>query len=366
MEKKKLLFIIWSYSYGGGAERILSNLMNALDPEKYEIDLLEYRHNNVHFEKTNDSIHVLPCLIDETKDSRLKSFFIEKMVFHCPSILRKIYIKKKYDYEIAFNYMIPTFLLTQVGKTISWTHSTMEDLKKSPDHLKLQKKYFAHQQNIVVISEKAEESFQTLFPEYKDKVVLIRNGFLFDEIFEKSQKSISEKKKRFTIVHTSRLAEQKNPMRLLHIAKLLKEAGREFDFYIIGNGDYFDAMQQYIKEHDLTDFVHMLGYLENPYPYMKMSDVFLLSSFSEGFPTVFVEAMSLGVPVVTTVVGGSKELIDGGKNGFEYESDEEALQALFTLMDDEKFRKKLSKNAKMFVQQYTMENQVKAFEKLLK
>ncbi len=366
MEKKKLLFIIWSYSYGGGAERILSNLMNALDPEKYEIDLLEYRHSDVHFEKTNDSIHVLPCLIDETKDSRLKSFLFEKMVFHCPIILRKIYIKKKYDYEIAFNYMIPTFLLTQKGKTISWTHGTMDDLKENPRLHKRQRKYFAHQQNIVVISERAQESILKLFPEYQKKIVMIRNGFLFDEIMEKANEPIPFQKKRFTIVHTSRLAEQKNPMRLLHIAKLLREAGRKFDFYIIGNGEYYEQMTSYIEKHELSSFVHMVGYQENPYPYMKMSDVFLLSSFSEGFPTVFVEAMSLGVPVVTTVVGGSKELIDGGKNGFEYESDEEAVQDLLQLMDNEKLRKKLSKNAREFVKQYTVENQVKAFEKLLK
>lgn len=366
MKKKKLLFIIWSYSYGGGAERILSNLMNALDPSLYEIDLLEYRHNNIKWEKTNENINILPYCIDEVHDSRFKKYLYEKIVFHKPSILRKKYIKKTYDYEISFNYMIPTFLLTQTGKTIAWTHTSIENLDDKPRLVSKQRKYFAHVKNIVVISSHAKESYVRHFPEYEDKMVMIPNGFDFDEIKEKAKSKIAETKKRFTIVNVARLEPQKNPLRLLEVAKLLKEKTDNFDFYIVGDGTLKLSMEKFIRDNDLEDCVHMVGYQENPFPYVAFSDVFLMMSKAEGFPTVFVEAMYLGKPIVTTIVGGSKELIDDGRNGFEIQTNEEAADALFKLMNDDKLYQKLSKNVSKFVLKYTISNQVKEFEKLLK
>lgn len=366
MKKKKLLFIIWSYSYGGGAERILSNLMNALDPNKYEIDLLEYRHNTIHWEKTNDNIHVLPFIVDEVHDSRFRKYLMEKIVFHKPSLLRKKYIKKTYDYEISFNYMIPSFLLTQSGKSIAWTHTTIDEKKEGKRLIEKQRKFFKPVQNIVVISDSSKESYARLFPEYQDKMVLIRNGYDFDSILQKSKESIAEKHKRFTLVTVARMCEQKNPMRMLEIAKILKDRNNEFDFYVVGSGEEIPKMDAYIKDNQLEDYVHLVGFQANPFPYVKMSDVFLSLSKAEGFPTVFVEAMSLGKPVITTVVGGSKELINGGRNGFEISTNEEVVEAIEKLMNDPKLYEKLSKSASQFVLQYTIESQVKAFEQLLK
>ncbi len=67
--KKKVLFIIWSYSYGGGAERILTNIVNNLDPSKYEIDILEYVYAGIKKEEINDNINLLNPIIDITDRS---------------------------------------------------------------------------------------------------------------------------------------------------------------------------------------------------------------------------------------------------------------------------------------------------------
>lgn len=63
-EKTKLLFIIWSFSYGGGAEKVLANVVNSLDPEKYEIDVLEYWHVNIKAEPVRPHVKLLPPVID--------------------------------------------------------------------------------------------------------------------------------------------------------------------------------------------------------------------------------------------------------------------------------------------------------------
>lgn len=109
MKKKKILFIIWSYTYGGGAEKILTNIVNNLNSEKYQIDIIEYWHTNINKENTNKNIKVLPYIIDAEKDSKIKKIIYKILLILFPRLIRRKYIKDKYDVEIAFNYMIPTF-----------------------------------------------------------------------------------------------------------------------------------------------------------------------------------------------------------------------------------------------------------------
>ena len=94
MKKKKLLFIIWSFTYGGGAEAILANLVNRMDFEKYEIDILEYWHSNIKILETNPQINILKPVIDSTKDSHIKMWIAKILLEYFPNILRKKYVKK--------------------------------------------------------------------------------------------------------------------------------------------------------------------------------------------------------------------------------------------------------------------------------
>ncbi len=75
--KKKLLFIIWSFSYGGGAEKILANIVNNIDSNKYKIDIIEYWNANIKREYVNDGITILPPIINAQKDSKIKKFYIK-------------------------------------------------------------------------------------------------------------------------------------------------------------------------------------------------------------------------------------------------------------------------------------------------
>ena len=104
--KKKILFIIWSFSYGGGAEKQLAGLVNGLNPEKYEIDIIEFFHTDLHIEKVNSNIHFLRPINDKINDTPLKRKIVNVLTYVFPAIIRKKYINKNYDYEISFNNLI--------------------------------------------------------------------------------------------------------------------------------------------------------------------------------------------------------------------------------------------------------------------
>ena len=93
--KKRVLFIIWSYSYGGGAETLLTMIVNHLDQKKYDISIIEYEHGDHKIQQVNKKIKVLPAVERvETPDRQKKGY----QVYHTPEILIHKYIEHNYDY----------------------------------------------------------------------------------------------------------------------------------------------------------------------------------------------------------------------------------------------------------------------------
>ena len=194
MKKKKILFIIWSFTYGGGAEKILANLVNRMNFDKYEIDIIEYWHSDINIEKVDKRVNILKPIVDSTKASKIQMYITKILLEHFPSILRKKFLgNKKYDYEISFNSMIPTFLLKKDCKTISWVHGDIYNLKKNKHNWNLQNNSFKNVNRIVAISQNTYNSIITVFPHYKDKTCVINNSFDFENIYSLSQENIDIK-----------------------------------------------------------------------------------------------------------------------------------------------------------------------------
>lgn len=363
-KKKKILFIIWSFSFGGGAERVLANIVNNLSTEKYEIDLLEYYHTDINKEKVNDNINVLNPIVD-FRDNKFKKLISMILLKTFPNILRKIYINKKYDLEISFNYLIPTFLLSHKTKTISWVHGDIYDLKYNRINKILQKKSFKHVNKIVTISDNTYNSVKEIFPEYKNKLLIINNGLDLNKMIEKSSETKVQKSKNNTILYINRFDENKNPLFAIEVAKKLDELGYEYQMNFIGKGELETKMKEKIAQYKLDDKVKILGYQKNPYPYIKNSDIVIGCSKSEGFPTIFIEAITFGKPFVTTSVGGAKEISDNEKCGLIALSFEEYVEKLRCLLDNKKKYEQFSKHALEHSKNFSIEKAINKIENLI-
>lgn len=366
MEKKKILFIIWSFTYGGGAEKILANLVNKMDLNKYDIDIIEYWHSDIHTEKVNPKIRILKPIIDSTKASKIRMFITKILLEKFPFILRKIYIKDKYDYEIAFNSMIPTFLLDKNSKTISWNHGDLYDLKEKKHDMKLQKKSFEYVNRIVAISKNTYESIVDIFPEYKNKTLIINNSFDFDNILKLSNEPIEIKKEKFTLLFAGRFDKNKNPLFLIEVCKKLKSLNKDFQLWFIGKGVLESKMYEEIEKNELKKYVKILGFKSNPYPYFKSSDIVVMSSYHEGFPTVLAEGLYLGKPFISTKVGGVEELSDGGKCGVVSNNIDDYSDEIIKLMDNNEKRNCMGNYGKNYIKKFTYERQIQKLENLFK
>lgn len=366
--KKNVLFIIWSFTYGGGAEKILANIVNNLDSKKYNIEILEYCHSDIGSEKVNQNIIVHKPIIDETKKGiyyRIKNnIIIPGLNKYVPSLTRKLFLNKTYDIEISFNYLIPTFLLNRKSKKlISWMHGSIEDLNDSPKLKKKQKKYLDRVDKIIPISENTEKSILHLYPEYVGKIMRIYNGYDFNKMKKlvMAGKEVDE----FDLLFCARLDENKNPVMFIDIVNLIVKKGRNITAYILGTGVLQEQIEKRINAYGLSDNIKLLGYVQNPYPYFEKCKVYCMTSYMEGFPTVLVEAMNFGKPFVTTPVSGSKELSNDNRCGFIANNVEEYADSVLRLLDNDYVYESMSKICMTYVKNYSLERQISNIEKLL-
>lgn len=359
---KKILFIIWSYSQGGGAEKILSNLVNNLSSTKYEIDILEIEHYGVKKEKTNDNINILKPLFDGKKNSILYRLYKYLRVL-APNLIRLKSTTKKYDYEVSFNYLYPTYLLNKKSKNISWFHGSIENLLSDKKNRERQLKHLKKVNNIVAISDATLNSIEKVYPQLEGKINKIYNGYDLKEIEVKSLENVEVEKE--GLVFIGRLEEAKGVKELLDLYKSLFDLGVRNHLYFIGDGEERNSLYQKIKNYNLEEFVHLIGYVQNPYPYIKQASYIVSCSKSEGFPTIFVEGLALGVGFVSTKVGGTSELYNDGKCGFFGSLDEMHSYLLDELKKEKSNRKIQSDICKSFVSKFAIEYQIEKFEELL-
>src|SRR5690606_36454142 len=119
---------------------------------------------------------------------------------------------------------------------------------------------------------------------------------------------------------------QKGYPRLLNVIKKLAEDSFQFHLYILGDGALEKELVYLIEAYNIQKFVTMLGFNENPHKYVKSCDLFVCSSFEEGFTTAITESVILGTPVVTTDCSGMDEILDNGSIGVIVENSETGLE----------------------------------------
>ena len=231
-------------------------------------------------------------------------------------------IQEKYDCIIACNHNAPSYFASYLkgGTKILWIRGDMRELDykqfdENTSQYKQVKQEYDMQANVLkcfdaiaVISDVVQQTLEQLFG-ITENVVKISNSVDCEKLDLLSQEKVTlPDKKPFTSL--GRLDYNKNQILLLKAAKEVKKQRDDFMIYLLGEGEDRPKLERYIQENDLTENVKILGFVENPYPYMKNSATTVLTSLSEGFSLVLVESVMLKTPIISTDVGVAKELIE--------------------------------------------------------
>ena len=171
---------------------------------------------------------------------------------------------------------------------------------------------------------------------------------------------------KFTICAVGRVIPEKGFLRLTSICEHMVEDGRDFTLNIVGDGKEYDRLKEMVESHHLEKWEHLIGFQENPYPYIKNADLFVCSSLNEGYNLAISEAVILGVPVISTDCSGIKENLGNGKWGYIVENRKETLyHAISRCFDEPGFLEELKKKSEAGSIQDTYEGRLKKIESII-
>ena len=362
--KKKVLFFLWSFSLGGGAEKILSTIVSNLDLEKYQIDILEIEHFDKGYEAVPEGVRILKPYKKKSY-GRVIDAILWRLRIYFPYLVRKWLVKDDYDIEVSFTIMNPAFPFSKRKevKKIAWIHGSIEAfLKEEQAHYRNNHfEQLSRADKIIAISKKTRESIETVYPMFQNKIQTIYNGYDFTALLEKSEEITPVTLEKNSICVIGRLEDLKGTDRVLEVFNELQNEVNDVHLYYIGSGEQEIFLKEEVERLQLRNKVHFLGYQKNPYSILKQAKVLCSLSKQEGFSGAVVEAVTLGIPFVSTNVGGALELSNEGQFGEVIETNQEAIAALKKYITGER---KISENYSEFIEQFTIEKQLQQIEEL--
>lgn len=221
---------------------------------------------------------------------------------------------------------------------------------------------------IVALSEGVARDLNTLIPRIKDRIEVIYNAGLDEQVLQGIQESLPNDLPidRPLIVACGRLTEQKGFPDLLEAFAQVRQV-IPATLWIVGEGKQRPMLEQKIQELGLSQTVKLLGFQQNPYKYMAAADVFVLSSLYEGFGNVIVEAMACGAPVVATnCPSGPAEIIEDGLNGLlvPIRNVEAMAQAIIKVLTNPNLKHQLAEAGKVRAQDFHSQTIASAYGQL--
>lgn len=193
---------------------------------------------------------------------------------------------------------------------------------------------------------------------FKKKSSILYNIIDIDTLYQKMHRDTNEYD--YDVAYVGRLSFPKNPQRLMNVFQLVKEKMPKVKIAVVGTGELETETKTLAQEYGLLDNISFLGFQSNPLKILHDSKVMVMTSRWEGTPMCALEALALGVPIVSTPTDGVKDLIHYGENGFLSEDDKELADKIVELITNREKQMVFSKNARELSVHYNNIEQYKA------
>ena len=357
---KKILFTAYSLEVGG-IEKALMTLLNYLSSqEKYDITLVLEEKKGMFLNDLDKKIKIIEYKPDNSKNVLIRKF--KNLMKRIKFVLK---YKNKFDFSASYaTYSLPGSFIARTATKNSclWVHSeymtffndNKQEYIKFFNKLKVEKF-----KNIVFVSENAKKIFDENYSKLKYKTQTIYNLIDYKDIINKSKEQIEEKKSDvYTFLNVGRHTEKdKKLSRIIEVAKMLKKDNLQFRIIFVGDGQDSEKYKEKVKKNGLEKEIIFLGNKKNPYPYFKIADSFIMTSEYEGFPVTYLEAMILELPIITTDVSDSEEII-AGKYGIIVEKNVELIYNMMKMA----IKKGIKPNEKFNGKEYNKKIENELFE----
>lgn len=343
--KKKVLFIANNLSVSG-QQRYLASVLNCLDSEKNDVYLYVRRNIGGFVDEINNNVTII---LNNGKRTFTKCplclllAFISAVLrfFRCTKAAQRVYDRKNdfvrskqakreygnylknYDFDVtvcfAQGYAADILQLVSSKKKYAfWFRSTGE-------HGRSNEKLLSFADGIITSSNNMKAVLCFLYPEYESRISVIENYIDVDKLNERANRFVPAKYPALQLCTLGRLNSVKGFDLAIKAAAVLADNGIDFEWCFIGDDTQGQDLMSLIKLYNVEDKISVKGKMENPYPYIKLCDIYVQPSREESFGVSIREAQALLKPVVATKTIASIEHIADGLTGLVTEPDEYSL-----------------------------------------
>lgn len=354
----------------GGIEKALTTFLRALNTEANEVLLVLYGKNGALYpELPLDDIDVFyvssiqpsKYLKQDVKNLRVAEVIkglwnrlrlrVEKdwyarIMYTYRIIERGLRFPGHFDCAISFttDYSdLSMVAAADADKRIAFVHGDATQGKRAA---RLNDRLVRKMDKIYAVSDRAKELFVVMHPECEKAMDVLHNVIIREDIEKRAEEPadgmIIDGKPILCTV--GRVSPEKGQQMIPQTALMLKNAGLDFRWYIIGDGGLREELEHQVSQLGLEDCVILLGAKANPYPYIKNCDVYVQTSFSEAYCLTVAEARILCKPIITTDAPGLREQIISGENGLIVDAmtPEALFDGICLVLSDSEMRKKFA------------------------
>lgn len=321
----KKIFIMSNDMNGGGAEKVLLTLLRRIPRQGCQITLgLVYLRG--------PNLAGIPADIPVRHLFEADAHGVTARIKADAATLYEKIAPPDSDIEIAFLEGNATKIISasknRKAKRLAWVHIDLSHFhytKALYDSDWEEGQAYRAFDRLIFVSHGALSGFEALLGDgLRSRSVVQYNPIDSGEILRLS-KEFPVSKRRLTLCASGRIVPQKGFDRLLAAVGRLQQDGLKFDLWILGDGPEREKLLSLARSLPEPDAISLLGFQENPYPYMRTADIFVCSSFVEGLSLVVGEALILNRRIVATNCCGISEALQGGKYGALVENSEHGL-----------------------------------------
>ena len=390
---KKILFVLHTLQ-AGGAEKVFINLLKHINKDKYDVTVLAIVNDGLYIEelKKIDKVKykwVFPSFFCKSRNNKNSGFynisnkimdFIWKiyifMLKYFSGIIYRLRVKEKFDIEIAFlEGKVAKFVSNSNNKEsekIVWVHTDVNNVSGINifKNIEEEKAIYSKFNKIICVSSDVKKKLIEKLKLENKNIFVQANPIDSQDIIEKSREILPKQyncTKKTIIVTVGRLVKEKGFDRLLKVHRNLIHDGLEHELWIIGEGKERKNLENYIKKYKLNKTVKLVGYVENPYKYIKKADIFVCSSRVEGLSSAVLEATILGKPIVSTNCPGTSDILGNNNEGaiIVENSVKGIYDGIKEMLQDEGIRKEYQERIKSRAQYFKIDYAIENIEKIL-
>ena len=367
MAKRRVLIAVHQLNIGGVQKAVLS-VLNAINYSENDVTLYIRKDRVDLLSLVNKNVSRIIVNKDKTKYYRKPyAVYLQVMLKLC-SLLKKDksavqkklnnyiisqqmkYEKEHYfsddkEYDVVVSYIqshTAKFVCDNVNakKKVVFYHGSTDEFQDVNEYV------MERVNKVYCVSYGAMQAIKGFYPQFADKIDYVENFVDYKRIRQDAKAFVPPyKKDRLNLCTCGRMTNVKGYDLAAKAAKILKDSGLSFEWYFVGDGVERAKIEQMIGENDLSDNIVITGIVDNPYAYIKSTDIYAQPSYEESYGLAIVEAMIVGAAVVSTATVGAQDVVTDGVDGVLSDISAESLaEKIKMLVKDKDLQNKIREN----------------------